>query len=64
MIHNNAPIEADDYKTITIGKLKALLAELPDDWEIWANQVKNLSVGNGTTWKGYIDIAQEVFVQD
>lgn len=61
MIHN-LNFESADYKTITVCKLREILKALPDDWEIWANSVRNLSVGDGATVKGFIDIAEETFV--
>lgn len=51
----------DDYKAITVEKLIEILRTLPSDWQVWTNKVKNLSVGDGQTWQGYIDFASDTW---
>jgi len=53
--------EQPDYKAITVEKLMAILRDLPPDWQIWTNRVKNLSVGDGQTIRGYIDLAEDTW---
>jgi hypothetical protein len=47
-------------KMITVGKLKELLATLPDNYYIHSNTVGNLLIGNESfDWVGYIDFMEE-----
>jgi len=61
MYHQGCDPNAQDYKTITVARLIELLQAMPPDWEVWANDVRNLNLGDGKVWQGYIDIADELF---
>ena len=57
------------YKYVSVGKLKSILNDLPDDSEVIPNRVGNLSVvvgsvKDGWTWRGYIDFAEETMIWD
>lgn len=61
MYHKDCNASMQDYKTITAAKLIEILQTMPPDWEVWANDVRNLNLGNGKQWQGYIDIGEELF---
>jgi len=47
-------------KWLTVAQLKRVLAELPDDYTLIANQVGNLRVGDKELeYKGFIDFLSE-----
>jgi hypothetical protein len=59
MYHEDCNATIQDYKTISVAKLIEILQTLPPDWEVWANHIRNFSLGDGKEWKGYIDIGEE-----
>lgn len=55
-------IDPAGHKTILVATLRELLSQLPDDAELVVNAVHNLSILNGTTHLGTIDLATEEIV--
>ncbi len=58
----------DGYRSLTAGKLKAVLADMPDDYELIMNGLGNITVygpPGESSYKGYIDFGQaEEFIKD
>ena len=65
-INTKHSVQAEFFERyITVGKLKNILNQLEDDWEILPNGVGNLSVFTTKSEpKGFIDIAEEVYEID
>jgi hypothetical protein len=67
-LNTKASVTADFLeKWITVGKLKELLKDMEDHWELLPNSVGNLSIYTPppeSDCKGYIDISSETFEKD
>ena len=68
-INTHSEIKAEFFERwMTVKKLKEILKDMPDEWEIAPNKVGNLSVYSSkefiySTFKGYIDFNEEIFVK-
>lgn len=52
-------MEHSDWKYVTVGRLRALLADLPDHVLIGPNAVMNLALVDAAgDYAGYVDLAQ------